>query len=70
MNPNRSVFADQPLSAQLRIQAGGERLGAVTWRAFAKQADSPAREVFEACAGLEEESALVLESILAEWSKC
>jgi PhnB protein len=62
---NRSLFAGRPLREQFRIQAGGERLGAATWRAFAKQEPaSAARDTYLACAELEEASALVLESLL------
>jgi len=62
---NRSLFAGRPLSDQFRMQAQGERLGAATWRSFAKQAEGRvARETFLACAELEEASALVLESLL------
>jgi len=61
---NRSIFAGRPLSDQFRIQAHGERLGAATWRSFARQRESGvARETFLACAELEEASALVLEAI-------
>jgi hypothetical protein len=63
-NLNRSVFADRPLEEQYRIQAGGERVGAATWRSLAKRADSPARQTFLECAVLEEQSAELLESIL------
>ena len=50
---------------QFRIQANGERLGAATWRAFAKQeSSSAARDTYLACAELEEASAVVLESLL------
>jgi uncharacterized glyoxalase superfamily protein PhnB len=62
---NRSLFAGRPLHVQFRIQAQGERLGAATWRAFAKQEQSgAARDTYLACAELEEASALVLESLL------
>ncbi len=61
---NRGLFAGRPLSEQLTIQAQGERLGAATWRAFARGTSSPFRETFQACALLEEESAVVLEAIL------
>jgi hypothetical protein len=62
---NRSLFAGRPLRVQFRIQAGGERLGAATWRAFAKQEQgSAARDSYLACAELEEASALVLEALL------
>ena len=62
---NRSLFADRPLAQQLTIQAGGERLGAVTWRAFARpELNASRRAVFLACAELEEASAVVLENIL------
>src|SRR5262249_21183085 len=63
---NRTLFAGRPLADQLRIQAAGERLGAATWRAFARrEAETARRDVLLACAVLEEESAAVLEAILA-----
>jgi len=63
---NRTLFAGRSLAQQFTIQAQGERLGAATWRAFAQQEQSAARgAVFLACAELEEQSALVLEDILA-----
>jgi len=63
---NRDLFAGRPLADQLAIQARGERLGAATWRAFAGHATAPGvRDVYLACADLEEASAAVLESILA-----
>jgi hypothetical protein len=63
---NRTLFAGRPLAEQFAIQAQGERLGAATWRAFAAHASDPSqRSVFLACAELEEESAVVLEAILA-----
>lgn len=62
---NRAVFAGRPLRIQFRIQAQGERLGASTWRAFAKhEQNRTARETYLACAELEEASALVLDSLL------
>jgi hypothetical protein len=61
----RTVFEGKPLADQFRIQAQGERLGAATWRALARSEKSPvAREVYLACAELEQASALVLEAIL------
>ena len=62
---NRRVFAGLALRAQLTVQMRGERLGAATWRAFARHAPDAARAVFLACAELEEVSAVVLETILA-----
>ena len=63
---NRSLFAARRLDEQLALQAAGERLGAATWRSFARSASgAEVRETFLACAGLEEESAAYLESILA-----
>ena len=62
---NRDLFAGRPLRDQLLIQARGERLGAATWRAFARDASPEVSATFEACALLEEESAAVLEGILA-----
>ncbi len=62
---NRSVFAGRPLRVQFRIQAQGERLGAATWRSFAKhEQNRAASDTYLACAELEEASALVLESLL------
>ncbi len=61
---NRGLFTGRPLNEQLTIQAQGERLGAATWRGFAREASSPFRETFQACALLEEGSAVVLEAIL------
>jgi rubrerythrin len=62
-------FAALPLGEQYALQAGGERLGAATWRALARAADergdAAAAEVFTACAPLEEASAEVLEKLLA-----
>jgi hypothetical protein len=62
---NRSLFAGRPLTQQFTIQAQGERLGAATWRSFAAQTqDQRVRETLLGCAGLEEESAAFLESLL------
>jgi hypothetical protein len=62
---NRSIFAPLPHDDQLTLQSRGERLGAATWRSLAKRAASEnEREVYLGCAKLEEESAVVLESIL------
>jgi hypothetical protein len=63
---NAEFFAGHSLADQLTLQARAERLGAATWRAFAKEeGDAEAREAFLACAELEEASAEVLESIPA-----
>ena len=62
---DRSIFADRPLGDQYAMQAQGERAGASTWRAFAEGANSRARQTFLECAELEEQSAAVLDSILA-----
>lgn len=63
---NRAAFANRPLADQLAIQAQGERLGAATWRSLAKQEQSAERRgTLLRCAELEEESARVLEAILA-----
>ena len=62
---NRSLFAGRPLAQQFRTQAQGERLGAATWRAFARQeADTSRRDTLLACAALEEASAVVLEALI------
>ena len=62
---NRSLFAGRPLDEQLVVQASGERLGAATWRSFARGAPSAGvRESFLGCATLEEESAAYLESMI------
>jgi hypothetical protein len=64
---NRSLFDGRPFREQLTIQAGGERLGAATWRSFARHAsEAHARDEWLACAALEEANANVLEAILAE----
>lgn len=61
---NRTLFAPLPLARQLVLQARAERLGAATWRAFARHAEAAsASETFLRCALLEEESAAFLESI-------
>ncbi len=65
---NRTLFAGRPLDEQFAIQAEGERLGAATWRSFAKAAEGRARETFLACAELEERSAEVLEALIARAS--
>ena len=63
---NQTLFAGRPLAQQFTIQAEGERLGAATWRSFARAEESADRRaVYLACAELEEASAVVLESILA-----
>jgi hypothetical protein len=63
---NRAIFAGRPLAQQLAIQARGERLGAATWRAFARaEKDADRHATLLACADLEEESARALEAILA-----
>jgi bacterioferritin (cytochrome b1) len=62
---NRGLFAGRAWAEQLAIQAAGERLGAATWRSFARKAeDTRSREALLACAELEEASARVLEEIL------
>jgi hypothetical protein len=62
---NRSLFAGRPQGEQFRIQANGERLGAATWRSFAREeADAARRAALLECAELEEASARVLETLL------
>jgi hypothetical protein len=62
---DRSVFAGRPLADQLAIQAQGERAGAALWRSLARRAAGEAeRATYLACAGLEEESAACLDSLL------
>jgi len=62
---NRTLFAGRPLAQQFAIQAQGERLGAATWRSFARHEQvAERRETLLSCARLEEESATVLESYL------
>ena len=64
---NRGLFAGRPLVEQFTIQARGERLGAATWRSFARhESDATRRKTLEACAELEEASARVLEALVAE----
>jgi hypothetical protein len=61
---NRTLFAPYSLAQQFVLQARGERLGAATWRALARQAPTPAaRDALLACALLEEDSAVFLESL-------
>jgi hypothetical protein len=61
---NRSLFAPLAVEDQYTLQASGERLGAATWRSFARQDPGSQRsEVFGACAELEEANARVLEAI-------
>ena len=61
----RDLFSGHPIEDQYAIQADGERLGAATWRAFARDADrDEARQVFLDCAELEEASAAVLEALV------
>ena len=61
---NQSLFAPYSLDQQLVLQSRGERLGAATWRSFARHEQSvERRDVFLSCALLEEESATVLESL-------
>lgn len=64
---NRSLFEPYSLDQQFMLQAAGERLGAATWRSFARhENDSRAREVFLGCALLEEDNAAFLESISSQ----
>lgn len=62
-------FTWRPIDEQWALQAGAERLGAATWRSFARRAvkddDADAAAVFESCALMEEASAEVLERFLA-----
>ena len=61
---DRTLFAPHPVEQQWVLQARGERLGAATWRAFAKRESRvEARDVFLGCALLEEQNAEFLESI-------
>jgi len=63
---NDALFAGRALAQQFAIQAAGERAGAAVWRAFAEHAGSAdARRTLLACAELEEQSAVYLESLLA-----
>ncbi len=61
-------FTWRPIDEQWAAQAEAERLGAATWRNFAKhasaQGDSAGAGVFESCALMEEASAEVLESLV------
>lgn len=62
-------FTWRPIDEQWTMQAEAERIGAATWRAFAKRAvaadDQDAADVFETCARMEETSAEVLENFLS-----
>ncbi len=59
-----SVYEGLDILDQYIVQSEGERIGAATWRGFAEKAEPKGREVFLACALLEEKSAEVLEEIL------
>ncbi len=62
----RDLFSGHPIQDQYAIQADGERLGAATWRALARDADrDEQRKVFFDNAELEEASAAVLEALVA-----
>jgi hypothetical protein len=64
---NRSLFAPYSLDQQFELQAQGERVGAATWRAFARhQTNEQAREIFLGCAFLEEDNAAFLESLACD----
>ena len=66
----RDLFSGHPIEDRYAIQADGERLGAATWRAFARDADrDEERVVFLGCAELEEASAAVLEALIAAASE-
>ena len=60
----------RPIDEQWAAQAQAERLGAATWRSFARRAardgDPASAEVFEACALMEEASAEVLENLVSQ----
>ncbi len=62
-------FTWRPIDEQFATQAAAERLGAATWRSFARHArgtdDAAAAEVFESCALMEEASAEVLEQLIS-----
>lgn len=60
-----SLFEGRPLADQLRIQAAGERLGAATWRGLAQGMHGDTSDTVASCAPLEEQSAQVLEELLA-----
>ncbi|MCH8131945.1 MAG: hypothetical protein IIA30_05285 [Myxococcales bacterium] len=62
----RDLFSGHPIQDQYAIQADGERLGAATWRALARDADrEEQRKMFLDNAELEEASAAVLEALVA-----
>ena len=60
------LFDGLSLERQWRLQANAERQGAAAWRGIAAQVDDAStREALERCAGLEEESAAYLDSLVA-----
>jgi hypothetical protein len=62
-----SIFDGLSRAEQFAEQAAAERLGAETWRGFAAECtSSPQESVYLACALLEEESATVLERLVAD----
>lgn len=60
-----AVFADLPLREQWRIQAIAERTGAAAWRALAAGRPDAVRDALLRCAALEEESAVLLDTLVA-----
>ncbi len=61
-----SIFDGLSLPEQFAVQAEGERAGAATWRAFARDCtDEAHRKEYLACAQLEEQSAEILERLVA-----
>jgi len=60
-----AMFAGLPLAEQWTLQAQAERVGADTWRGLAA-ADAARRDVYLACAELEETSAAVLDALVIE----
>lgn len=58
------LYSRHALDKQFVMHARAERFGAAAWRSFAEDAQKPGpRAVYLACALLEEESAVFLESI-------
>ena len=61
-----AMFSGRPLAEQFAMQARAERAGAATWRTLASASSGASAQTFLACAKLEEISAAVLESLIAE----
>jgi len=66
LEKDRELFGGRPLREQYAIQANGNRMGASTWQAVAAASRHQAvRALFLACAEHDQESAMVLETLVS-----